>query len=231
MALRSEELLEANKGVTSHNENLGNGTISAVLFAAVNARRCAMKFCRFMLAVAVIALGASVAKADGGDPTFRINTVVDPPCAEGVICIDNLSDFTLSLPAGPFTDTIVYTGQDSVTSLQLLFSDSDLESIVVQSDIFADVSYLPEVNNNELFLLAILTGSGPCTDNGANTPPENCPGVINPGDSFTFSSPDGFTSPQTLSFSPEPSGAVLSLTGLVLLLGFGISRKRATATV
>lgn len=177
-----------------------------------------MKVYRWLLVGLFVVLVAGIANAQG-DPTFQINSKTDPTCDNvTVFCISNLGNASLTIPAGPFSDTIVYTGQSQVDGLQLLFPDSALVGIAVQSDIFANVTSAPELINGQLFILFSLTGSGPCNYNGVNNPPATCPGVITSGEAFTFSSPDGFSTPETIEFTPEPETLGLMAIGLLALV-------------
>ena len=182
-----------------------------------------MKFYRWLVVAVLAASFAGVAMADsgGGDPTFQINKPpTDPTCtpSANLYCVSNLSDFQLTLPAGAFSDTLVYTGSTTVSGLEILFPDSNGVQIAVQSDIFANVTAAPELINGQLYLLYILTGSGPCMYNGVNNPPATCSGVINPGDQFVFSSPDGFTTPTTITFTPEPESLGLMAIGILAIV-------------
>lgn len=177
-----------------------------------------MKFYRWLIIALLALAGAGLASAQG-DPTFQINTRPDPTCDNvTVFCISNLGAASLTIPAGPFSDTIIYTGENQVNSLELLFPDPNLVGIAVQSNIFANVTSAPELLNNQLFLLFTLTGSGPCLYNGVNDPPATCSGVILSGDSITFSSPDGFSTPETIAFTPEPETLGLMAIGLLALV-------------
>jgi hypothetical protein len=181
-----------------------------------------MKFWRVLAVVAVIAMGASVAKADE-DPTFKINKGGD------AVPVSDLSDFSVSIPDQQFSFSFQYTGEATISELELLFVPVPGQSISIQSDIFASVS--ETVENGDL--LFILTGSGPCMANGVNIPPADCVGFIGTGDIFTLSGP-GFapgTPTQTLTFVPEPGAILLSITGLVMMLGVGIVRKRVHGQV
>jgi len=182
-----------------------------------------MKFYRWLMVAALAASFAGVAMADsgGGDPTFQIQRPpIDPTCTPtaNLYCVSDLTNFQLTLPAGAFSDTLVYTGSTAVTGLEILFPDSNLTMIAVQSNLFANVTSAPELINGQLFLLFTLTGSGPCQYNGVNNPPQTCPGVINPGDQFIFSSNDGFSSPTTIAFTPEPESFGLMAIGILAIV-------------
>jgi hypothetical protein len=178
-----------------------------------------MKLYQWLTIALLLALGAGIAKAQA-DPTFQINQPPHDPSCDNitVFCISNLGDASLTIPAGPFTDTIVYTGTAQVDGLELLFPDSTLVGIAVQSNIFANVTSAPEIINGQLYELFSLTGSGPCMYNGVNDPPATCSGVIMSGDMFTFSSPDGFSTQETIAFTPEPETLGLMAIGLLALV-------------
>ncbi|HTV57448.1 MAG TPA: PEP-CTERM sorting domain-containing protein [Verrucomicrobiae bacterium] len=186
-----------------------------------------MKLFRWLLVAAIIVVGAGIAKADGGDPTFKINDPDNTPTCDNitVFCISNFSNSSLSIPAGAFSDTLVYTGTSDVTALEILFSDTDLEGIAVQSNIFANVTSAPELLNNQLYELFTLSGSGPCMYNGVNDPPATCSGIISTGDVITFSTADGFATGQTITFTPEPETLGLMAIGLIALLSRRLLQK------
>jgi hypothetical protein len=185
----------------------------------------------FLLALMVlIGVSAVPAMADGsgstGDPTIIMNKqATDPPCVPtaGLVCVDSFSDLSLTVPAGAFSLTLDYTGLTDVDEVEMLFVNPGA-SITCQTDIFQTCSSLPEVQNGLPALLLDLFGSGPCQSNGANNPAETCSGVIQTGDLITFSSPDGFSHSQVISFTPEPGTLLLLGSGLTLLGRF--SRKR-----
>lgn len=177
-----------------------------------------MKVYRWLLVGLFVALGAGIAKAQA-DPTFKINQPPSDPTCDNVtvFCVSNLGNFSLSIPAGPFSDTLVYTGSVDVFGLEILFPDGNLEGIAVQSNIFADVTSAPEIINGQLYELFSLTGSGPCQYNGVNNPPATCPGVITPNEQITFSSADNTTA-ETIAFTPEPETLGLMAIGLLALV-------------
>jgi hypothetical protein len=183
-----------------------------------------MMLTRIACMALLIGLAATVAMASPVDPTVVINQHNDPACGDGVVCVSDLSNFSLSVPAGAFATVLDYTGDTSVTELQLLFVNPQA-SISCQTDIFQLCSSLPEIVGGEPALLLLLTGAGPCESNGVNSPAAFCPGVINPGDSLDFAvlSP-GFGQAQTVSFVPEPSTLLLFLGGLGPAIAIG--RKR-----
>lgn len=178
-----------------------------------------MKAYRWLIVGLFVVLGAGIAHAQA-DPTFQVNKPPSDPTCDNVtvFCISNLGNASLTIPAGPFSDTIVYTGSSQVYGLELLFPDSDLVGIAVQSNIFANVTSAPEIINGQLFLLFSLTGSGPCMYNGVNDPPATCSGVITTDEQITFSSPDGFSTPETIAFTPEPETLGLMAIGLLALV-------------
>lgn len=189
-----------------------------------------MKVCRLACVALLVGLVATVTLASPVDPTVVINKHNDPSCGDGVVCVNNLSNFSLSVPAGAFDAVLQYTGSNAVTELQLLFVNPQA-SISCQTDIFQLCSSLPETVGGQPALLLLLTGSGPCESNGGNNPAAFCPGVINPGDSLDFAVlAPGFGHAQTVSFVPEPSTLVLLLGGLGPAIAFGKKRwgsKRA----
>jgi hypothetical protein len=180
-----------------------------------------MKLTQILSVAVLIGLTATVATASPVDPTVVINQHVDPTCGDGVVCVSDLSNFSLSVPAGAFATILDYTGDTSVTELQLLFVNPQA-SISCQTDIFQLCSSLPEIVGGQPALLLLLTGSGPCESNGVNDPAAFCPGVINPGDSLDFAVlTPGFGQAQTVSFVPEPGTLVLLLGGLGPAIAFG----------
>ena len=191
-----------------------------------------MRFSRIIWLVILIGFSAVAAKADGagGDPTIAINMKGSGgDCPVGVVCFENANSFSVTLPAGAGASvTLEYTPldpSDVVAAIQLLFINPP--SISCQTDIFAMCSSTPEVVNGQPALLLDLFGSGPCQSNGANNPPATCPGNITNGEQITLSSPDGFSSAETISFVPAPETNLLVLSGCVIF--FLLGRKRLGA--
>jgi len=184
-----------------------------------------MRLSQLLCVALLIGLAAMVAVADPADPTVIINQHNDPTCGTGVVCVADLGNFSLTIPAGQqtFSEILQYTGTNSVTSLDLLFVNP-INPISCQSDIFAICSSLPEIFGGQPALLVIFSGSGPCQFNGVNNPPATCPGVINPGDALDFDVVGAFSQAQTVSFVPEPGTLLLVLAGLGPAIAFGSKR-------
>jgi hypothetical protein len=182
-----------------------------------------MKLAKVACVALLLALSAAVARADGADPTVVINHGPDPTvCPAGDVCVSDLSDASVSLPEGPFSITIDYTGTAAISGLDMLFVNPGA-SISCQTDIFKTCSSLPEIVGGLPALLLELGGAGPCMSNGDN-PPTTCPGVISAGELLTLSSPQGFATPKTVSFVPEPGSLMLLLNGASLLGGLALRR-------
>lgn len=176
----------------------------------------------FLVALMVlIGFSAIPAMADGSDPTIIMGKN-DPPC--GSASFGDANDFTFTLAAGAGAcENLVYTGAD-VTNVEMLIVSPD--AIVCFTDIFAFCSARPELVDGQLATLLDLFGAGPCMNNGANNPAETCVGDLGPNGvtAFTLTSPDGFSTPQTITFTPEP-GTLLLLGSGLMLLGRRFSRK------
>jgi len=192
-----------------------------------------MRFSRMIWLVILIGFSAAVVKADGAgaDPTIVLNLKgVGGDCPAGVICFENPSSgFNVTLPAGANASlTLEYTPldpSDVVTSIELLFVNPP--AISCQTNVFATCSSTAEVVNGQPALLLNLSGAGPCMSNGVNNPAATCPGDIVNGEQITLSSPDGFSSPETISFVPAPETNLLVLSGCVIF--FLLGRKRLAA--